>query len=68
MVFGLEPSADMRRLAAKRVSQVPFKVEFIDLPGEEIPLDGKSVDTVLLIYTLGTITDALSALKKCDGY
>lgn len=64
MVFGLEPSADMRKLAAKRVSQVPFKVEFIDLPGEEIPLDDKSVDTVLLTYTLCTIPDALSALKQ----
>ncbi len=64
MVYGLEPSSDMRKLAAKRVKQVPFKVEFIDLPGEEIPLENNSVDTVLLTYTLCTIPDGLSALKQ----
>lgn len=64
MVYGLEPSSDMRKLAGNRVRQVPFKVEFIDLPGEEIPLENNSVDTVLLTYTLCTIPDGLSALKQ----
>ncbi|MBV1877029.1 MAG: class I SAM-dependent methyltransferase [Pseudomonadales bacterium] len=64
LVFGLEPAAEMRELAAVRADQVPFKVEFIDLPGEEIPLDDKSVDTVLLTFTLCTIPDGLAALKQ----
>lgn len=62
MVYGLEPSAAMRARAAERVRQAKFKFEFIDLPGEEIPLDDKSVDTVLTTFTLCTIGDAEKAL------
>lgn len=63
-VYGLEPSEDMRALAAKRVANAPFEVEFIDLPGEEIPLEDNSVDTVLLTYTLCTIPDTAQALAQ----
>lgn len=63
MVFGLEPSEAMRKRAAPKLNSVPFDVEFIDLPGEEIPLDDNSVDTVLLTYTLCTIPDTQKALE-----
>jgi ubiquinone/menaquinone biosynthesis C-methylase UbiE len=62
-VFGLEPSAGMRRLAARRIEQAGIDVELIDLPGEQIPLDDNSVDSVLVTYTLCTIEDAVSALR-----
>lgn len=62
-LWGLEPSAEMRRLAEGAVRSLPFKFEFIDLPGEEIPLDAKSVDTVLVTYTLCTISETQSALR-----
>ena len=61
-LWALEPSATMRSLAAKRVARSPFPVEFLDLPGEEIPLDDDSVDTVLITYTMCTIPDVSSAL------
>ncbi|GGD08606.1 class I SAM-dependent methyltransferase [Pyruvatibacter mobilis] len=63
MVFGLEPSEGMRERAAPRVKEAGIPVEFIDLPGEEIPLDANSVDTVLLTYTLCTIPDGIKALE-----
>lgn len=62
-LWGLEPSAEMRRLAAGAVRTLPFEFEFIDLPGEEIPLDANSVDTVLVTYTLCTIPETQTALR-----
>lgn len=64
MVFGLEPSEGMRALAAPAAEAAPFDVEFLGLPGEEIPLDDASVDTVLLTYTLCTIPDGMKALGQ----
>ena len=61
-VWGLEPSAGMRRLAQKNVEQAVVAVEMIDLPGEEIPLEDDSVDTVLVTYTLCTIDEVRPAL------
>jgi ubiquinone/menaquinone biosynthesis C-methylase UbiE len=61
--WGLEPSEGMRKLARKKLQDSDLEVEWIDLPGEEIPLDANSVDTVLLTYTLCTIPDAHRALR-----
>lgn len=62
-VWGLEPSAGMRRLARKAIASSSLEVELIDLPGEEIPLDDDSVDTVLVTYTLCTIPEVAEALR-----
>jgi SAM-dependent methyltransferase len=64
LVFGLEPAPDMVKRAKPLAEKVDFPVEFIDLPGEEIPLDDNSVDTVLLTYTLCTIPDTLKAMQN----
>jgi ubiquinone/menaquinone biosynthesis C-methylase UbiE len=62
-IFGLEPSEGMRRKAQPNVDASELDVEFIDLPGEEIPLESNSVDTVLVTFTLCSIPDALTALE-----
>jgi ubiquinone/menaquinone biosynthesis C-methylase UbiE len=64
LVWGLEPSEGMRRKAAPRVANAPFPLEWLSLPGEEIPLDDDSADTVLLTYTLCTIPDFRAALSQ----
>ena len=62
-IFGLEPSEGMRRKAQPNVDASGLEVEFIDLPSEEIPLESKSVDTVLITFTLCSIDAAEAALE-----
>jgi hypothetical protein len=63
-VFGLDPSHEMTRLAAKAAAQAPFEVEFLTAGGEEIPLESDSLDTALVTYTLCTIPQYLPALRE----
>jgi len=62
-VIGLDPSEESWKLAGERAKDLPFEVEFIGLPGEEIPLDDDDVDTVLVTYSLCTIPDPHKALE-----
>jgi ubiquinone/menaquinone biosynthesis C-methylase UbiE len=62
-LIGLDPSEQSWALAAERAAHLDFEVEFIGLPGEEIPLEDDSVDTVLVTYSLCTIPDPASALR-----
>ena len=61
-IWGLEPSEGMRKLAAEPIADSGLDVELIDLPGEKIPLEDNSVDTVLITFTLCTIPEVASAL------
>ena len=61
-VIGLDPSEKSWELAGERASALDFDVEFIGLPGEQIPLDDNSVDTVMVTYSLCTIPDPVTAL------
>jgi len=63
-LWGLDPSPEMTRMARQSADALPFQVEFIGLPGEEIPLEDGSVDTVVLTYTLCTIPDTAAALRQ----
>lgn len=62
-VWGLDPSLEMTRMAEQIARALPFEVEFIGLPGDQIPLDDNSVDTLLVTYTLCTIPDTTPALR-----
>ena len=66
-LWGLEPNEAIRTMAEKEAERVGIDVEFLGLPGEEIPLDDRSVDTVVTTYTLCTIPDverALSGMRR----
>lgn len=65
-VWGLDPSQEMIGMARRAAASLPFEVEFIGLPGDEIPLDDASIDTVVVTYTLCTIPDAAAALRQID--
>lgn len=63
-VWGLDPSPEMRAMARKNAREVEFDLELIGLPGDEIPLDDNSVDTLLITYTLCTIPETEPAMKQ----
>jgi ubiquinone/menaquinone biosynthesis C-methylase UbiE len=64
LIWGLEPNQGMRKLADERIESSSLDVRWLDLPGEEIPLDDHTVDTVVLTYTLCSITGWEQALGQ----
>lgn len=63
-LYGLEPSEAMRRKARHPIARAPLPVDWLGLPGEAIPLEDESVDTLLLTFTLCTIPDWHKALEQ----
>jgi ubiquinone/menaquinone biosynthesis C-methylase UbiE len=61
-VYALEPNRGMVRLAEQQRRQTQLNIEFIDLPGERIPLEDASVDTVVSTFTLCTIPGVVDAV------
>lgn len=64
LVWGLEPSRAMRSKAQLNLDRSPVPVQWLDLPGEEIPLPDESIDTVVLTFTLCTIPSWYLALQQ----
>jgi ubiquinone/menaquinone biosynthesis C-methylase UbiE len=62
-LYALEPNVGMIRLAQKQVQRTKLDVEFLDLPGERIPLEAKTVDTVVSTFTLCTIPGVAEAIQ-----
>ena len=62
-VYALEPNLGMLRRADKQRRNTNLEVEFLDLPGESIPLADMSVDTVVSTFTLCTIPGVVEAMQ-----
>ena len=63
-IWALEPAAEMRARSAERAAASPIPLEYLGLPGEQIPLDAEAADTILITYTLCTIPDVMKALAE----
>jgi ubiquinone/menaquinone biosynthesis C-methylase UbiE len=63
-LYGLDPSADLQRLARTRAEAAGIPVEFLTVSGEAIPLDDASIDTVVSTFTLCSIPDVERALEE----
>ena len=63
-LWGLDPSQQLGKIAERTAAEMPFDVDFIGFSGEEIPLEKNSVDTVLVTYTLCSISDVGQALNE----
>ncbi len=62
-LYALEPNPGMIRLAERQLHRMKLPVEFLDLPGERIPLRDNTVDSVVSTFTLCTIPDVLTAIR-----
>src|SRR5215475_9653086 len=62
-VYALEPNPGMLRRAEKQRRKTHLDIEFLDLPGECIPLADASVDTVVSTFTLCTIPGVVEAIR-----
>jgi ubiquinone/menaquinone biosynthesis C-methylase UbiE len=61
-VVALEPSPPLLERARRHPAQVP--IELVEGSAETLPLDDRSVDTVVTTWTLCTIPDPLRALTE----
>jgi ubiquinone/menaquinone biosynthesis C-methylase UbiE len=63
-VTGLDPSQELLRMARSRARDARFAVRFLAQPCEELPLEDRSVDTVVTTFTLCSVADAPRALRE----
>jgi ubiquinone/menaquinone biosynthesis C-methylase UbiE len=66
-LYALEPNPGMLRLALMQRHRASIEIEFLTQPGERIPLEDESVDTVVSTFTLCTIPvldEALTGMAR----
>ena len=64
VVVGVDPSADMQRLARDRAARCQIPVEMIALELGQIQAEDASFDDIVCTFTLCTIPDAVAALGE----
>jgi len=63
-LYALEPNPEMLQLAEEERRRTKLNVQFIDSPGERIPLDDGTVDAVVSTFTLCTIPAVVQAIRS----
>lgn len=64
-VYGMEPSKELQKMAEERAKRSNTKVEFLSQSAEDtIPLADDSVDTIVMTWTLCSISDPARALAQ----
>jgi ubiquinone/menaquinone biosynthesis C-methylase UbiE len=62
-LYALEPNVGMIQLAERQRDKTELIIEYLDLPGEHIPLEDNTVDTVVSTFTLCTIPGIVDAIQ-----
>jgi ubiquinone/menaquinone biosynthesis C-methylase UbiE len=62
-LYALEPNPGMIRMADQVRRRTELNIEFVGLPGERLPLEDNSVETVVSTFTLCTIPGVSQALE-----
>lgn len=64
LIVGVDPSADMQKLARQRAEQISIPVEMIALELGQIQAEDARFDSIVCTFTLCTIPDAVAALRE----
>jgi ubiquinone/menaquinone biosynthesis C-methylase UbiE len=63
-LYALEPNPGMIGLAERQSRKTKLDIQFLDLPGERIPLEDGTMDTVVSTFTLCTISELADAIRE----
>lgn len=63
-VVGVEPSAELLRMAAQQIDKAIIPVELINASAEALPMASSSFDSIVTTWTLCTIPNAHLALQE----
>jgi ubiquinone/menaquinone biosynthesis C-methylase UbiE len=63
-LYGLDPSFELLKLARPLAKKNEIEIEFLECSAEAIPLSNDSIDTVVITYTLCTISDTKLSNKE----
>lgn len=63
-VVGVDPSPALLRMAEDRSRGVRFPVDLVEAAGERLPLEHRSVDTVVSTWTMCSVGDPVQVLRE----
>ena len=64
LLLGLDPSRELLQMAKRQSSWVHFPVELSEGRAEDIPLEDRAVDHVVMSWTLCSVADPVRALAE----
>lgn len=63
-ITALDPAEELTDIAKKRISKLDLDIDVINCGAEEIPLESKSFDSILVTYTLCSIENLDDSMKE----
>ena len=63
-VYGVDPSTELLAKARNRLNTARIPVELVEGSGEKLPFEDSSFDTVVMTFTLCSISDAALAVRE----
>ena len=59
-----EPSAKLAAMTREKTPGLPFPVQVLERSAEELPLEDRSIDTIVMTWVLCSIPDPVRALRE----
>jgi ubiquinone/menaquinone biosynthesis C-methylase UbiE len=63
-LYGIDPSAELLKMAQPKAARVHFPVEFLKQSAERLPLADCQIDTVVMTWSLCSIPEPSAALQE----